>query len=147
MKAVIQRIKKASVEINNKVYNKIGNGLLIYLAFTNGDSEELLEKFLKKIIKLRIFEDKNGKTNLSLSDIKNPEILLISQFTLYADLLGGNRPSFINAMNYNDAKLLYEKAIKLSNEMVPTKCGVFGADMKISSENIGPFTVILEMEE
>lgn len=146
MRAVIQRVLNADVVIDNKVYNKINQGLLIYLGFKETDTYELLDKFIAKLLKLRIFEDENGKTNLSLSDLKDPEILLISQFTLYGDLMSGNRPSFINAMEFDKATKMYEKAVEIFNKTIKTKPGIFGADMKVSSTNDGPFTVILEME-
>lgn len=139
MKVVIQRVKEASV--NNK--NKIEKGLLIYLAIHKNDDINDIKYLVKKIINLRIFE-KDNKLNLSVKDI-NGSILLISQFTLYANTNNGNRPSFKNSMSYKNAKELYELFIKeLKNTNINYKTGFFGENMSIYSINDGPVTIIID---
>ena len=109
------------------------------------DDEQVVEKYFNKLIKLRIFEDENGKTNLSLNDVGG-ELLLVSQFTLLANCKDGNRPSFIGAGSPDEAKRLYEYMVELGKKSgIHTECGVFGADMKVSLENDGPFTIVLEL--
>lgn len=144
MKIVIQRVTKASVSIEEKVKGQIGKGLLLFVGVGENDTKEIAEKFVDKIIKMRIFEDENGKTNLSLQDIKG-EILVISQFTLYADCKKGNRPSFINAAPPHMAEEIYEYVLDLCRQKNgAVEHGEFGADMKVSLVNDGPFTIILD---
>lgn len=147
MKVLLQVVKKASVTIDGKLYSSINNGFLLFVGFTNTDDEQICEKMVKKISKLRVFPDSNGKTNLSLNDV-NGEILSVSQFTLYASLNGGNRPSFIDAMKGDESIKLYQyfnKLLKQENFIV--KEGIFGANMKVDLINDGPFTLILDSEE
>lgn len=144
MKAVIQRVKDANLKVDGKLISEIEFGYVIFLGVAKGDSKENADYMIKKIPSLRICEDENGKTNKSIIDVGG-EILLVSQFTLCADTSHGNRPSFINAEAPDTANELYlyvAEGIKRSG--VNVKLGVFGADMKISQTNDGPFTVILE---
>jgi D-aminoacyl-tRNA deacylase len=148
MRIIAQNVTQASVKIDDKLYSEIGPGYLILVSFTNGDNEEICDKIAKKLINLRVFPDETGKTNLSIKDIGG-SILSVSQFTLYADIKNGNRPSFINnCLNPKQATLLYD----YFNDLLKTyglviKTGVFGADMKVSLINDGPFTTILDSEE
>lgn len=147
MKFLVQRVKEASVTVEEKVTGKINKGFLVLIGVCNEDTEEVADKMLKKLLGLRIFEDENGKTNLSLSDVEG-ELLLVSQFTLYADCKKGNRPSFIKAGKPEHANQLYEYIIAKAKETVPTvETGIFGADMRVSLVNDGPFTVILDSVE
>lgn len=147
MKFLVQRVKEASVIVEEKVTGKINKGFLVLIGVCNEDTEEVADKMLKKLLGLRIFEDENGKTNLSLADVEG-ELLLVSQFTLYADCKKGNRPSFIKAGKPEHANQLYEYIIAKAKETVPTvETGIFGADMKVSLVNDGPFTVILDSVE
>ena len=144
MRAVLQRVTRASVTVDGEVLGKIGKGFMILLGVENSDTEEITDKMADKICKLRIFEDENGKTNLSLADV-NGELLLVSQFTLYANCRKGNRPSFIEAGAPDEANKLYEYIISEASKQVPVvEHGIFGADMKVSLENDGPFTVIFD---
>lgn len=146
MRVVLQRVEKASVEFDNTT-NSIDKGLLILLGITDSDQESDIDYLVKKISNLRIFEDENNKMNYSVQDIKG-SILLVSQFTLYADTSKGNRPSFTNSMKYEDAKKVYELFIeKLKETNIPFKTGEFGADMKVSLINDGPVTIILDTKE
>ena len=148
MKFVIQRVGKASVEIDSKIFSQIDKGYLVLVGISDSDTKEIADKMIQKLIGLRIFEDENGKTNLSIKDVDG-KLLIVSQFTLYADCKKGNRPSFIKAGNPEFAKDLYlyilEKTAKLYEK--PVYSGEFGADMKISLENNGPFTIILDSSE
>lgn len=146
MKVLIQRSGHSSVEIDNKVYNEIDNGLVIFSCFTEGDTSKEIDYIVKKILNLRIFDDENGVMNKSIIDT-NGSILSISQFTLYANTKNGNRPSYINAMNGTDATILYDEFNKKLNEMVPVKTGIFGADMRVSILNDGPVTIIIDTKE
>lgn len=147
MKFVIQRVTHAEVAVDGEIIGKIGKGYMILIGVSNDDDEAIADKMLDKMIKLRIFEDENGKTNLSLADVGG-ELLLISQFTLYANCKKGNRPSFINAGAPEKANSLYEYIIEKCKERVSVvEKGEFGADMKVSLLNDGPFTVILDSEE
>lgn len=146
MKILIQCVKSASVEINDKEISSIGKGYLLYVSFTFGDNIELINKMIEKLCKTRLFLDENGKTNLSIFDI-NGEILSISQFTLYASLKKTNRPSFMNCLDFEKAKEFYEYFNNELSKKISTKCGVFGADMKIYSINDGPFTILLDSDE
>ena len=143
MRIVLTTVLSASVTIDNEVVGKINRGFCVLVGFTHDDTKEVVDKMLG----LRVFPDENGLTNLSIYDIKG-EILSVSQFTLYADLAKGRRPSFVNAMKPDDAKALYQyfnEQIKAKYGAVET--GVFGADMKVSSVNDGPFTVIMDSKE
>ena len=144
MKFVIQRVQHASVTVDNEVIGKIGKGFLVLIGVSEEDNTEIADKMIKKLIGMRIFEDENGKTNLSLADV-NGELLLVSQFTLYANCRKGNRPSFIEAGAPDEANKLYEYIISEASKQVPVvEHGIFGADMKVSLENDGPFTVIFD---
>lgn len=143
MKVVIQRVLNASVRVDGNITGKIKKGLLIFLGIESGDSDDMLKKYADKIVRMRIFEDENGKTNRALSDV-NDELLIVSQFTLCADCSHGNRPSFIGAKEPVEAKRMYEKFISVCREQVPVvEHGEFGADMKVELLNDGPFTIIL----
>ena len=145
MKLVIQRVNHADVKIDKKEVGRINKGLLVLVGVTSDDDEKTVEKYFNKLVKLRIFEDENGKTNLSLRDVGG-ELLLVSQFTLLANCKEGNRPSFIGAGSPDEAKRLYEYMVELGKSSdIHTECGVFGADMKVSLENDGPFTIVLEL--
>ena len=145
MKLVIQRVNHANVKIDGEEVGKIYKGLLVLVGVAADDDEKVVEKYFNKLIKLRIFEDENGKTNLSLNDVGG-ELLLVSQFTLLANCKDGNRPSFIGAGSPDEAKRLYEYMVELGKKSgIHTECGVFGADMKVSLENDGPFTIVLEL--
>lgn len=147
MKLVIQRVTHASVTVDNNVIGKIGKGYMVLIGVSDTDTNEIADKMLDKMIKLRIFEDENGKTNLSLADVGG-ELLLISQFTLYANCKKGNRPSFIEAGSPDHANALYEYIIEKCKERVDVvEQGEFGAEMKVELLNDGPFTVILDSEQ
>ena len=143
MKVVVQRSKKSSVSINNKIVGKIDKGLVILVGFTDGDSLKDIDYIVKKIVNLRIFDDDNGVMNKSIKDVGG-SILSISQFTLYADTKKGNRPSYIKAMNGSDATKLYDIFNDKLREYVNVETGVFGADMMVSISNDGPITIIIE---
>ena len=144
MKLVIQRVKNASVTVENKIVGKINTGFLILLGVAPEDNENTVDYLVQKLIKLRIFEDENNKMNLSIKDI-NGELLIVSQFTLYADCNSGNRPSFINAAKPDKANLLYEYFIEqCKKQQINVEHGIFGADMKVELLNDGPVTIILE---
>ena len=144
MKFVVQRVKNAKVEVENKVVGKIDNGFLVLIGITHTDTKEIADYLVKKLVNLRIFEDENGKMNLSLKDT-NGSLLLVSQFTLYADCSGGNRPSFIDAAKPEIANELYEYIISECKKKIDkVQTGIFGADMKVSLLNDGPVTIILE---
>ena len=145
MKLVIQRVNHAEVNVDGHCVGAIGKGLLVLIGVSDSDTKEIADKYIKKLIGLRIFEDENGKTNLSLRDVDG-ELLLVSQFTLYANCKKGNRPSFIEAGGPAMAEELYEYIISECKKRVPVvEKGIFGADMKVSLENDGPFTIILEI--
>jgi D-aminoacyl-tRNA deacylase len=144
MKAVIQRVARAQVEVNGEVVSRIGPGILTLLGVMQGDTEENASKLIRKIIELRIFEDDGGKMNRSLTDTGG-EHLIVSQFTLAADVSSGRRPSFIAAERPEKAKPLWEKAMRLSEEAgIRTSGGVFQADMQVTLVNDGPVTLIIE---
>ena len=150
MRIVIQRVKRASVSVEEKVVGSIQKGFLVLIGIGQGDDEATADKYMKKLLGLRIFEDENGKTNKSLADV-NGQLLMVSQFTLYANCKKGNRPSFINAGDPDHAnephraEELYEYMVAKAREQVPVvETGVFGAEMEVSLVNDGPFTVILE---
>ena len=147
MRIVLTTVLNASVTIDNQIVGQINRGFCILVGFTHDDTKEIVDKMIDKMLGLRVFPDENGLTNLSIYDIKG-EILSVSQFTLYADLAKGRRPSFVNAMKPDEAKALYgyfNEQIKAKYGAVET--GVFGADMKVSSVNDGPFTVIMDSQE
>ncbi|HPX72234.1 MAG TPA: D-aminoacyl-tRNA deacylase [Acholeplasmataceae bacterium] len=146
MRLVVQRVKEASVTIDNEVVGKINKGFLIYVGITDTDTEVEVEKLARKISGLRIFEDNEGKMNLDIMQVDG-EILVISQFTLYADMKRGNRPSFIKAARPEHAIPLYEIFVSLLRENHHVEAGVFGADMKIHSINDGPVTIIYDTED
>lgn len=147
MKFVIQRVEKASVSVEEKLVGSIKNGFVMFVGVCDSDSCEIADKMVNKMLHLRIFSDENGKTNLDLKSV-NGELLIISQFTLYADCRKGNRPSFIRAGAPGPANALYEYLIKECAKSVPcVRHGEFGADMKVSLTNDGPFTIILDSEE
>lgn len=147
MKFILQRVLQASVSVDGEIKGEINRGLLIFVGIAEGDNRLIADKMLEKTAKLRIFEDENGKTNLNIESVGS-EILMISQFTLYADCKKGNRPSFVKAGNPQMANELYEYIIKKSSELFNNvQKGVFGADMKVSLVNDGPFTVILDSDE
>lgn len=144
MKFVVQRVKKAKVDVDETTVGKIDEGFLVLIGITHTDTKEIADYLIKKLINLRVFEDDNGKMNLSLSDI-NGSLLLVSQFTLYADCSSGNRPSFTEAAKPEFANELYEYIInECKNKINKTETGIFGADMKVSLVNDGPVTIILE---
>jgi len=147
MKFVIQRVKHAKVEVAGEIVGKINKGFMVLIGVNQTDTIEIADKMIKKLINMRIFEDENGKTNLSLSDVGG-ELLLISQFTLYADCHKGNRPSFILAGNPEMANNLYEYIIdQCSQNISVVEKGIFGAHMEVSLLNDGPFTIVLDSEE
>ena len=147
MKFVIQRVNNADVTVDNKIVGSIGKGFLILFGACETDTADMLPKFVDKIVKLRIFADENGKTNLSITDVGG-ELLIVSQFTLYADCRKGNRPSFVEAGKPDMAEELYEYIISKCKEHIPVvERGMFGADMKVSLLNDGPFTIVLDSEK
>ena len=143
MRVLVQRCSNAKCVVNDKNISEIDNGLMLLVGFTDTDNKDTILWMANKVINLRIFPDNNGVMNLSVLDVKG-SILSISQFTLYADTSKGNRPSYIKAMGGEKAKLLYEYFNKVLSEYVPTKGGVFGADMSITLTNMGPTTIMLE---
>lgn len=146
MRFVIQRVTNADVKVDGQTIGEIGRGFMVLIGVSDSDTEEIADKMVKKMLGLRIFEDENGKTNLSL-DTVGGSLLLISQFTLYANCKKGNRPSFIEAGNPSMAEEMYEYIIEKCQETVPTvERGQFGADMKVSLTNDGPFTIILDSD-
>ena len=145
MRCVIQKVNKSSVTVDGKLISEIGRGLNVLVGFTDTDTEEDIKYCVRKIINLRVFEDENDVMNLSVLDVKG-EILSISQFTLYGDTRKGNRPSYVKALGGDKALPMYEKFNELLNQEIPTKCGVFGADMKVEILNDGPTTIIIDTE-
>ena len=144
MRLVIQRVLQAEVQVNENTVGKINKGLLVFVGAGHEDSREVADKYLKKLLGLRIFEDENGKTNKSLADVDG-QLLMVSQFTLYANCKKGNRPSFTEAGEPHRAEELYEYMVAKAREQVPgVETGGFGAEMEVSLVNDGPFTVILE---
>ena len=146
MKVVVQRSKKSKVTINNKVNGSIDKGYVLLVGFTHGDTTDIVDKMINKILNLRIFEDENNKMNLSIKDIDG-SILSISQFTLYADSKKGNRPSFINAMKPDEASKLYDYFNQELSKYIEVNTGIFGSDMKVEIYNDGPVTIILDSDE
>ena len=143
MKVLVQRSKQSSVSVDNKLINSIDRGLVLLVGFTYNDTLEDIEKLAKKVVNLRIFDDEDGIMNKSILDVGG-EILSISQFTLYANTKKGNRPSYIEALNGEEAIKLYEKFNEELNKYVTTKAGVFGAEMEVKITNDGPITIMLE---
>ena len=147
MRIVLTTVLNASVTIDNKIVGKINRGFCLLVGFTHEDNKEVVDKMIDKMLGLRVFPDENGLTNLSIYDVKG-EILSVSQFTLYADVTGGRRPSFVNAMKPEQAKELYAYFnTQIKEKYGAVQTGEFGADMKVSSVNDGPFTVILDSKE
>ena len=147
MRFVIQRVTNADVKVDGQTLGEIGKGFMVLIGVSDTDTKEIADKMIKKMIGLRIFEDENGKTNLSLETVGG-SLLLISQFTLYANCKKGNRPSFIEAGEPKMAEEMYEYIIEKCSQSVPVvERGQFGADMKVSLTNDGPFTIILDSEK
>lgn len=147
MKFVIQRVNHASVKVNQEIVGQIDKGFLVLVGVNQTDTCEIADKMIRKLIGMRIFGDENGKTNLSLQDV-NGQLLLVSQFTLYADCRKGNRPSFTDAGDAVMAKEMYEYIISECKKQISVvECGIFGADMKVSLENDGPFTIVLDSRD
>ena len=147
MRFVVQRVTHASVTVDSQVIGKIGNGFMVLIGVADTDTREIADKMVKKLLGLRIFEDENGKTNLDIHTVEG-ELLLISQFTLYANCCHGNRPSFIEAGKPDMANEMYEYIIAKCKEQVPVvEKGEFGADMKVELLNDGPFTILLDSDQ
>ena len=147
MRFVVQRVTHASVTVDGNVIGKIGQGFMVLIGVSDEDTKETADKMVKKLLGLRIFEDENGKTNLDIHTVGG-SLLLISQFTLYADCKHGNRPSFIKAGKPNMANEMYEYIIAKCREQVETvETGEFGADMKVELLNDGPFTILLDSDQ
>lgn len=147
MRFVIQRVGHASVTIDDVVTGEIRKGMLVLIGVADTDTAEIADKMVKKLLGLRMFEDAQGKTNLSLRDVDG-ELLLVSQFTLYADCKKGNRPSFVKAGKPDMANEMYNYIIrKCKEEIKSVETGVFGADMKVALQNDGPFTIVLDSDE
>ncbi len=146
MRFVIQRVSEASVCVDNSLIGQIKKGYLVLIGVSDSDTESVADKMIRKMIGLRIFEDENGKTNLSLADVEG-SLLLVSQFTLYANCKKGNRPSFIEAGAPDKAEALYEYIIRECRKSVPNvQTGRFGAEMEVGLVNDGPFTILLDSE-
>ena len=146
MRFVVQRVTYASVTVDSQVIGKIGNGFVVLIGVADTDTREIADKMVKKLLGLRIFEDADGKTNLSIKDVDG-EILVVSQFTLYADCKKGNRPSFVKAGAPDFANGLYEYFKEKCQEAFgKVECGSFGADMKVDLENDGPFTILWDSD-
>lgn len=147
MRAVVQRVSEAAVRVDGRVVGTIEGGLLVLLGVGHDDDERTAEKLLSKLVRLRIFEDADGKTNLSLSDVGG-QLLVVSQFTLYASCRKGNRPSFTDAGAPDQAERLYEWFVRRAREEVPVvETGRFGANMAVSLINDGPFTIVLDTDQ
>ena len=147
MKFIVQRVNKSQVEVEEKIVGKIDKGFMVLIGITHNDTKEIADFLVRKLINLRVFEDENGKMNKSLKDV-NGSLLLVSQFTLYADCSSGNRPSFTDAAKPDFANELYEYIIEECKKVIPVvERGSFGADMKVSLLNDGPFTIVLDSEQ
>ena len=147
MRFIIQRVAKASVTVDGNVTGQIEKGFLVLIGVSEDDTKEIADKMIKKLVGMRIFEDENGKTNLALADVGG-SLLLVSQFTLYADCKKGNRPSFIKAGNPQMAEEMYNYIIEqCKKEVENVQVGIFGADMKVQLLNDAPFTVLLDSQE
>ena len=143
MRVVVQKCLESSVSVDGNVISNIGHGLMVLVGFTHDDTVKDVDYLVNKVVNLRVFEDSNGVMNLSVKDI-NGSILCVSQFTLYGDASKGNRPSYIKAMKGSDSINLYDLFCSKLDEVIPTKKGVFGADMKVSLINDGPTTIIID---
>jgi len=146
MRIIVQRVKNANVEVENKIVGKINNGLLLLVGFTHDDTESDIDYLVKKVLNLRIFDDENGVMNKSVLDV-NGSILSVSQFTLYADTKKGNRPSYVHAMKGEEAIKLYEIFNSKLGNNINVETGVFGAEMDVHLINDGPITIILNSRE
>lgn len=147
MRFVIQRVSEASVSVDDSIVGQIGKGFMVLVGVAQTDTEAIADKLVRKMTGLRIFEDEQGKTNLSLADVGGA-LLMVSQFTLYADCRRGNRPGFSYAGKPEQANALYEYVLKKAKESVPVvERGIFGADMKVALVNDGPFTIILDSDQ
>ncbi len=146
MRVVIQRSKDSYVAVDNKITGKIDSGMVLLVGFTKGDNKDIIDKMINKILKLRIFDDDNGVMNLDILQVKG-EILLISQFTLYANTKKGNRPSYVEALNGKEAVKLYDLFNNKLKEYIKVETGVFGADMDVHIRNDGPVTIMMEINE
>ena len=146
MRVIIQRSKESYVSVEEKITGSINSGMVILVGFTSGDNDIVIDKMINKILKLRIFDDENGVMNLDITQV-NGEILSISQFTLYANTKKGNRPSYIDALNGEEAIKLYELFNKKLSEYVHVETGIFGADMDVYIRNDGPVTIMMEMNK
>ncbi len=144
MRVLVQRVKEASVEVNKEVIGKIDQGFLLFVGFTDEDNYQVIDKMVEKVINLRIFDDENGIMNKSILSNQNAKILSVSQFTLYADTKKGNRPSYVKALNGEEAIKLYDYFNDKLKEHIDVETGRFGADMKVSLINDGPITIMLE---
>lgn len=143
MRVLVQRCKNAEVIVDGGVTGRCKDGLLVLVGFTDGDSEEVIDYLVRKVIHLRIFPDENGVMNKSVLDVGG-SILSVSQFTLYGDARNGNRPSYMKALRGDEAKVLYDVFNAKLKELVPVETGVFGADMDVTFTNVGPTTIWLE---
>lgn len=143
MRVLVQRSKKSSVKVDNKVVGQISKGMVLFVGFTAGDSEENIDYMIQKILKLRIFDDDNNVMNRNILET-NGEVLLISQFTLYADTKKGNRPSYIKALNSKEASILYQKFNEKLSKYIKVETGIFQSEMEVSITNDGPITIMLE---
>ena len=143
MRVLVQRSKKSSVKVDNKVVGQISKGMVLFVGFTAGDSEENIDYMIQKILKLRIFDDDNNVMNRNILET-NGEVLSISQFTLYADTKKGNRPSYIKALNSKEASILYQKFNEKLSKDIKVETGIFQSEMEVSITNDGPITIMLE---
>lgn len=143
MRVLVQRSKKSSVKVDNKVVGQISKGMVLFVGFTAGDSEENIDYMIQKILKLRIFDDDNNVMNRNILET-NGEVLSISQFTLYADTKKGNRPSYIKALNSKEASILYQKFNEKLSKYIKLETGIFQSEMEVSITNDGPITIMLE---
>mgnify|MGYP004657409555 FL=1 len=147
MKLLVQRVSSAQVDVDSKTVGKINNGFLVLIGVTHTDTREIADYLVKKLCNLRVFKDENSKMNLSIKDVDG-ELLIVSQFTLYADCQHGNRPSFVNSAKPDMANELYEYFVeRCRKEVKNVETGIFGADMKVSLLNDGPVTIMLEKED
>lgn len=143
MRVLVQRSKKSSVKVDNKIVGQISKGMVLFVGFTAGDSEEKIDYMIQKILKLRIFDDDNNVMNRNILET-NGEVLSISQFTLYADTKKGNRPSYIKALNSKEASILYQKFNEKLSKYIKVETGIFQSEMEVSITNDGPITIMLE---
>ena len=143
MRVLVQRSKKSSVKVDNKIVGQISKGMVLFVGFTAGDSEENIDYMIQKILKLRIFDDDNNVMNRNILET-NGEVLSISQFTLYADTKKGNRPSYIKALNSKEASILYQKFNEKLSKYIKVETGIFQSEMTVSITNDGPITIMLE---